>query len=379
MQTDFASNRFRRRAALLVIASAALHGLAILVLPDRTLKLGAPDTQAQKLGAVAIELLELPAQRPAQPAAVTESPVVVVPERASHRIVTAPPAPALHDDVEAQPGAPASATPPPQAEPQAQAVAAAATLPDLSPRAAARSLLPPRDELAAPGRAEAEADHGAALAAGLAQAANAEARALREPRPVELRRDPDGSCHYSGNAIDATILPDGGVQFEEKLPVETRKGVEVPPERPATPEDLQAPQRLELAFKLRPGSAAGERQRFLRDTEALRAELGQAARASELRSAEFALRKQLDRIWCDAARSAADRRRAIFTLWDETSPDAEGARGRGVILDYVRRNLAEHAPDAYRPEELAELNLSRSHAERFDPYASEHAPDAGTQ
>jgi hypothetical protein len=221
----------------------------------------------------------------------------------------------------------------------------------------------------------AAARRGGELSAELHAAAN-ERPWIAHRAPPQLKRDSDGTCHYEGEAIAATILPDGGVAFEDKPPQVTRRdGVAEPPERPVTLEDVHAEQRLEVSFKLRGRAWQAEREWFLRETAALRRELADQNLRRELVVAERALRAQAERIWCDGSRSAEQRRAALFELWDETSADELGALGRAVVLDYVRRNLPPHGRDAFPAEQLALLNARRSQRAPFDPYGG--APDAG--
>jgi hypothetical protein len=230
---------------------------------------------------------------------------------------------------------------------------------------------------AAPGSRDAlPATRSAELSAELADAAKAGVKALVQHRKLELRRDADGTCHYAGEAIDATILPDGGVLFADKPgKVEPKYGVAEPPATPYTMEDRQAPQRLQAMLKYTPRAWSAERAWFLHETQPLREQLADANHAHELNGADHGLRKQLDRIWCDESRPKPQRRRAIFELWAESSSDEVGARGRAVILEYIRRNLPPGSADAYPRTELAQLNIDRSHGDRFEPYATDR--DAG--
>lgn len=253
---------------------------------------------------------------------------------------------------------------------------------DLSPRAAALSLMPAAtsvrdqpvlspDELARVRSQE--------LSSHLHAAARAEVDRLK-PRQLELRREADGTCHYDGTAIDATILADGGVVFSDKaIEPETRWGVDEPSERPYTPEEAVAPQRLELGTRVASRAWAAERAWFLRETKDIRSELADAAREQQLRAAESTLRAQLDRIWCDDGRSKPERRRAIYAVWADIGGGEIGRRGRAVVAEYVRRHLPAGSADAYTPDELTELAALSKPAQRFDPYAASEPLDAGVQ
>jgi hypothetical protein len=143
----------------------------------------------------------------------------------------------------------------------------------------------------------------------------------------------------------------------------------VPPANPVTPEEQIADQRAELRIQATPRAWKTERDWFLRETEGVRRELADAAHAKELAAGEHELRKRLDRIWCDAGASPAERRRGLFSVWDELSRDEVGARGRRVVLEYVRENLPKGSAQAFPEEQLAELNLGRAIGDRFEPYA----------
>jgi hypothetical protein len=252
----------------------------------------------------------------------------------------------------------------------------------LAPRNAALSTLPadiPQPE----SDAARAARRGAELSAELRAIANS--APAREHRSPQLTRDADGTCHYAGTAIDATIAPDGGVRFDDRPPSAVvssvqplargellpRGGVPVPPEHPVTPEEQIPAQQLDFRVRVVAHATEAERAWFLRETTALRRELADGAHARELEQDEHLLRKQLDRIWCDASQPVAERRRALFELWNETSPDEIGRRGRRVVLEYIRVNLPRESSNAYPAAELAALDARRQQRAHFDPYAPE--------
>lgn len=370
---------------MLVIGSAALHLALFTLLPGSSRRDGAEGAALRTPAHVELELLAR-----GQGSARTPAPIKPRAQASAARLGVAQPrepASARSFGQPPQPSAPMPATPAPTptlantpvSRPPAPAAAPQVAPLDLSPRAVALGAQPAPQAPAVRTVDDLAAERGAALSSSLRAAADADARALRDGPELALRRDPDGTCHYVGEAIDATILPDGGVQLTEKGPrFEPREGLEEPPERPVTLEDLEAPQQLALSLTIRPNPSSAEREWFMRQTQALRAELADAAHARALVSADAVLRKQLDRIWCDAARPKPVRRRAIFELWTETSADRMGERGRRVIIDYILRHLPEHGPDAYPAQELAQLRLAHVQGARFDPYAPAAAPDAGT-
>jgi hypothetical protein len=254
----------------------------------------------------------------------------------------------------------------------------------LSPRAAALSAWAARPGSPAAHGASAETEQGqAALAqrrsAELSAELSASARGgTPQPRKLALKHDPDGTCHFAGHAVNATILPDGGVRFEELAArLEPSLGPEEPPELPVTPEDMVAPQQLSLSFELRARAWETERRWFLRETEALRAELADTARNQELARLRAHLQIELEQIWCDGAQSPAARRRALFERWDDTSPDEVGQLARDTVVEFVRLNLPQPSELAYAPAELAALNAGREQRAPYEPYQEGAPRDAG--
>jgi hypothetical protein len=364
------SDRRSRRLAWIACASLLLHGVVLALMPAQV---PAPRAEALPSSFVMFES-EAPPPPPvmsAQPATSLALPAPV--ERAARAAV-------------ARAASVAQPSPPSDSETQVETSAASAqqSAPariDLSPRAAALSIAP---TITAPDQPALSSDELAAarsreLSSYLHAAARAEVDRLKA-RQLELRREADGTCHYDGTAIDATILADGGVVFSDKaIEPDVRLGVDEPAERVYAAEEAVAPQRLELGLRVASRAWAAERAWFLRETAGIRRELADAAYELELRAAESKLRAQLDRIWCDDTRSKPDRRRAIYAVWADISGGEIGQRGRAVIVDYVRRHLPAESADAYTPDELTQLAALSKPAQRFDPYAESEPRDAGMQ
>lgn len=248
------------------------------------------------------------------------------------------------------------------------------------------------------------ADGGDALdEAGLerAIAADLRARAMTKSyvveREIELRARPDGSYVHRGHGFEATIRPDGTVVFDDAEAVSAdglaartdRSGALRPDGTPYLPELLTAPGGLiatieppvpmvtiqgrfdlhgELMRALGHDPWEDERRRFLEETEALRDELTDR-RAAQLRAR--ALRRlpaRLAAIWRDRARSEADRRAAIFAVWDACADDEEGARAAARVERFVRDRLPRGSDRAFSEDELRALNETREREEPFDPY-----------
>jgi hypothetical protein len=373
MRIGSPSARSARRIAWLALGSLLVHAAVLWLLPVRVT---APPASAPSPPLVMFESAELAPPSEAATSAspsMTHEPAVARARRAPQASASVP-IPAPHALPNATPAL--ADVPPTQPAPRMPL--------DLSPRAAALSALPAlndaREQPVARTADDLARDRSAELSASLHAAARAEVDRLQQPSlKLELRREPDGTCHYDGRAITATILADGGVVFDDKgAEATTRWGVDEPAERVVTPDDAVAPQQLALGLRVQGRAWDAERTWFLRQTEDIRRELADAARERELRAADRDLRAadrdlraQLDRIWCDASRTKAERRRSIHTIWASMSADEDGERGRAVVIGYVRRNLPAGSADAYTPDELAKLAAFSGRG--FDPYADDVA------
>jgi hypothetical protein len=383
-----ASPRTRRlfAAGFVLMASAGVHVVSLNLLPRIDTRAPAAPVD---IDMIAMTLAAHPTvARDALPTEVAESRdddgKAEVHEASPPRVVRA--APAAKREVVAADESRSEASPATQSgEPLAaerEAPVAKAPPIDLSARSAALSTLAlaPTSAVGPVQRDDLATRRGAVLSAELRAIANADP--ARDRAGPELVRDADGTCHYAGTAINATVFPDGGVRFEDKAeevravsvqPLDRgqflpRGGVQMPPERPVTPEEMLPAQQLEFRLRFAARAWKAERDWFLRATEGLRRELADKAQERELVGAEHDLRKQLDQIWCDARVPAADRRRALFEMWDAMSADEIGLRGRRVLLEYIHENLPKDSALAYPDAQLASLNARRAQRDRFDPY-----------
>jgi len=197
---------------------------------------------------------------------------------------------------------------------------------------------------------EAEARHGAHLRR------QAMARPWLERETPRPRRQPDGSYVWTGHGTTARILPDGEVRFDHDA-----AGVDL-----ATGSghfdlgDLAA-----AAQGQNPYSAREEW--FMRHTEALREQIDRQWREGVERRALARLRGRLSRTWDDPSQPAPARRRALFTMWDETADDELGAEVRRRIIAFVRERLPRGSEDAFTDAELRALNRGRERDEAFAP------------
>jgi hypothetical protein len=174
--------------------------------------------------------------------------------------------------------------------------------------------------------------------------------------PVMVRHV-DGSRTIRGRSFVATIARDGSLTIKHPM-VRTRAGGLRP---------------RDLPIELRDDDRSEERW-FREETLGMRIELMQEeARRYADRSID-GLPELLDAIWGER-RSARDRRRLLFELWDDAvEPDdpelgVAGARARAVIAGYVRGHLPAGSADGFTVEELTRFNARRpAGMPRFTPY-----------
>lgn len=115
-----------------------------------------------------------------------------------------------------------------------------------------------------------------------------------------------------------------------------------------------------------------------------------------------ALESELAALWSDTSKPASERRKLLFSRWDESeedrsgnttaavlridgaaaAPDAlrahAGQRAREAIEAFIRARLPAGSGDAYGAAELAGLNATRASRQRFDPYRTAPPPRAPT-
>jgi hypothetical protein len=194
------------------------------------------------------------------------------------------------------------------------------------------------------------------LATSMREQAMAKAYLARTRPQFRLQRD--GSYRYDGHAFRATILPDGSIHFDDRPGILT--------------DGFSASGTFDLNDALmRAGGGdpyAAERAWVMEHTEDLRARLEAEHRRASMESALSGIAAECRRIWGRTTRSAAQRRRQIFELWDDAEEEGEGARARAAILRWIRENLPRDGGEGYSAEELARLNASRRSRAEFDPY-----------
>lgn len=128
-----------------------------------------------------------------------------------------------------------------------------------------------------------------------------------------------------------------------------------------------------LMRKLGVGDAYASRKRkLLDDTFDERAALGAQHRAEDRARAAEIMRRNLEIVW-RATEDPAERRGALFTLWDECGegdgPDGEaGERARKIVIGWIRARLPAASPDAFTPDEIAWWSAHRRSTQPFVPY-----------
>jgi hypothetical protein len=172
----------------------------------------------------------------------------------------------------------------------------------------------------------------------------------------------------SGNGMEARVRPDGQIAFKEPGAKLNGLGASFDVTDMALRAAGQDPY---AAQKARIAEATRE-DRFcltLKDNEGSK------------RDALFRLKENLERIARDPSLGAAERRAAVFQLWDgcfDAADDPLARAARATIAAFIRRVFPAGSPEAYTPVELAMLNRRRNCRRFFNPYAVDRGPpDAG--
>ncbi|MEM7152701.1 MAG: hypothetical protein AAF799_07655 [Myxococcota bacterium] len=132
---------------------------------------------------------------------------------------------------------------------------------------------------------------------------------------------------------------------------------------------------------------------FLEGTAELRHRMARTHAEERLNARLDALDKELQTLWYRSGLPAAQRREALFQLWDDcieapprgsakVSDEQElerlrqsiAAKARKEIIQFIRRHVGQGTEDGYSAEELQRLNARRGSRERFTPYPSKAAP-----
>ncbi len=188
--------------------------------------------------------------------------------------------------------------------------------------------------------------------------AAAAAKTYITQRTFHLTPHTDGTLHWQGTGFEAIIHPDGSVSFSDHPGVDMDWG--------------SGSGRFDLTDMVMGGAGqdpyAAEREWFMEHAESTIDRLEAQARTQQHTHSLTGVRSQLRTIWDDQSRSSADRRRAIFEVWDELADGEEGAPAREAVISFIRREIPDSSADSYTMIELARMNAHRQSAERFDPY-----------
>lgn len=175
-----------------------------------------------------------------------------------------------------------------------------------------------------------------------------------------LRPSADGGFDYGEEGFEAHIHPDGRVDITPRPAFNFSKGV--------------LPSFDITDFLLRRAGEEPYLRRhtvFLRETAALREGLSTAHARRTHPEVLARLRRRLVRLWEAPQQTTAQRRRALFELWDECNGTPVGALASQEVTEFVRLRLPWGHPDAFSNEELVSLNASRVRTEPFAPYAAQ--------
>ncbi|HEU4731412.1 MAG TPA: hypothetical protein VFT22_26140 [Kofleriaceae bacterium] len=118
---------------------------------------------------------------------------------------------------------------------------------------------------------------------------------------------------------------------------------------------------------------ASKKLRFLDATRDERAQIGGRHRRDQLARAPQIVLRNLEALWASIPDLAA-RKRALFELWDECAetgdPDlvAGAQAARRLVIGFIRGHLPAGGPDAYTPDELAQLARTQQSKATFQPY-----------
>lgn len=165
----------------------------------------------------------------------------------------------------------------------------------------------------------------------------------------------------AGAGGDANI--DGSIKQPEEL--ERRSGSHLP----VAGGSLDITSWLHRKFV---GDPYASRKRSLLDgTHEQRAQIRATHERQQLDQSAVIMRDNLERVFREV-RDPAERRAALFALWDECA-EGEGAvgeageRARAMVIGVIRARLPA-AAEGFSPEEIAALDAQRTSAQHFAPY-----------
>lgn len=204
---------------------------------------------------------------------------------------------------------------------------------------------------------------------------------------VTMRVAPDGDIDFeSGNAGKVSLDPSvadvlGGETAQEEAPIQ-----ELPQHEQAVEGGWNSGSRgggpsiggsfdvtSLVMSKLGMDPDQARKQKMMEATHEERAGQRAVHTDAQLRDADKLVRKTLIQLW-RATTDPAERRQALFELWDECEEGdgarAEaGARVRRQVLGWIRAKLPAGSREAYTDDEVARLNAARRSSQPFKPYS----------
>ncbi len=118
---------------------------------------------------------------------------------------------------------------------------------------------------------------------------------------------------------------------------------------------------------------ASYKLKVLDETRDERVAIGKRYRTQQLAHSKQLVQRNLERLWASTSDIAA-RKRGVFELWDdcaETGSDelvAGGTSARAHVIGFIRSKFPAGSANAFTSEELARLNRARKSKATFAPY-----------
>jgi hypothetical protein len=214
-------------------------------------------------------------------------------------------------------------------------------------------------------RSEAEIGQAtqAALTRDLAAVANSFAHLKAREHP-KLKRRSDGSYTYEGGVFQATVRPDGNVEFRDTAIGGELKLSPVPFVYTADLNDLV--EKHVLGHEL----YSAEKQWLIEETRELRDQLASEYRRREQQGANRELEQVLRSVLDNEKLTLAKKHEAIFLLWQDCGEDGQAEAHRQAVKRFVRRYMPKGSAVGFLADELEHFNTSRGQLQRFEPYGS---------
>jgi hypothetical protein len=188
---------------------------------------------------------------------------------------------------------------------------------------------------------------------------SASSAAFAQPDSYVAAPEPGGALSADGGEFTARIAPDGTVSLKQK-PSTHRIGT------------FDVTDILMRRVGMDPYASA--KLDFLDRTRDMRVQMGQAYREQLVTAAPLLMQQNIDAVVA-AYPDPAQRKQALFALWDECAETGEpelvtaGNLARATVAQYIQREMTE--PYGYTPSEVARYNAQRSSSVEFSPYGED--------